>query len=402
MNILEYLLKSRQEISIDDVSYALEDQQILVEGAIKYSLMYMMDGVKLNNISEEMLKEYFDEEFEIMCEIFPENLKNISCFIKTPAFREEEEVGIIYLINSFGYTYSNLNMELINSMRIKELIDKNLIELNNDNLQGIIEFHNDEVIEYVFNNFDEFIENIYEYKIGGQNIINLLKDERVDSNNKKTIIKKISIEKLVEEGICEEILFSINENRIDLSETLILDIISNSKNINLNLKVLDNYWKKVKYEDEYIAKKVISNSLIVENIDDNTFNLNNEGLVQVILEVIIELKIINVIDFSIIESLFRKIMDDDTKIRVIIELLSRDRIDSINKLISILNYPYNDIAKFSKQPRLEYTDQNLELVEILEGKGIISSYSVLNYGEDTIRVNTFRSSESAKKKELVR
>lgn len=75
-NILEYLLKSRHEISIDDVSYDLEDQQILVERAIKYSLMYMMDGVKLNNISEEILKEYFDEEFETMCEVLPENLKN--------------------------------------------------------------------------------------------------------------------------------------------------------------------------------------------------------------------------------------------------------------------------------------------------------------------------------------
>ena len=96
LNILEDLLKSRQEISIDDVSYDLEDQQILVERAIKYSLMYMMDGVKLNNISEEILKEYFDEEFETMCEVLPENLKNACCFIKNPAFREEQEVRIVY------------------------------------------------------------------------------------------------------------------------------------------------------------------------------------------------------------------------------------------------------------------------------------------------------------------
>ena len=61
-----------------------------------------------------------------------------------------------------------------------------------------------------------------------------------------------------------------------------------------------------------------------------------------------------------------------------------------------MNYPYNDITKLSKQPRLEYTDQNLELVEVLDSKGIISSYSILDDGEDTIRVNTFR------KKELVR
>lgn len=100
--------------------------------------------------------------------------------------------------------------------------------------------------------------------------------------------------------------------------------------------------------------------------------------------------------------LFRKTKDDNIRVRVIIELLNVDRIDNINTLISILNYPYNDIAKLSKQPRLEYNNQNLELVEVLDSKSIISSYSILNDGEDTIRLNTFRSSESAKKKELVR
>lgn len=316
--------------------------------------------------------------------------------------KEIEDKYVIKLINSFGYSYSNSNMELINSIRIKELINGNLIELNNDNLQGIMEFHNDELIDYVFNNFDEFIKNIDEYKIGGQNIINLLKDERVDSNNKKTLIEKISIEQLIEVGICEEILFIINENSIYLSETLILDIISNSKNINLNLKVLDNFWEKVQEQDEYLVKEAISNSFILENIDDNTLNLNNEGLVQVILQVIIELRIINDIKFSIIEILFRKTIDDNIRVRVIIELLSVDRIDNINKLISLINYPYNDIAKYSKQPRLEYTDQNLELVELLDNKGIISSYTVLDDGQDTIRVNTFRSSESARKREVVK
>lgn len=352
--------------------------------------------IKLFNI-EENVSTITTEQLQSV-----ERSKNMKLDEDIIYSEEIEDKYVINLINSFGYTYSNLNMELINSMRIKELIDKNLIELNNDNLQGIIKFHSDDIIDYVFNNFDEFVENIDEYKIGGQNIVNLLKDERVDSNNKKTLIEKISIEQLVEEGICEEILFSINENRIDLSETLILKIISNSKNINLNLKVLDNYWEKLQYEDECIVKEAISNSFILGNIDNNTFNLNNEGVVQVILEAIIELKIINGIKFSSIESLFRKTIDDNIRIRIIIELLNSDRIDSINKLISILNYPYNDIAKFSKQPRLEYTDQNLELVEVLESKGVISSYSVLNDGEDTIRVNTFRSRESAKKRELIK
>lgn len=96
LDILENLLNSRQDICIDDVIYDLNDQEIDIQYAIGCSLSYMMNGMKVNNISEEMLKEYFDEEFETMCEILPENLKNICCFIKNPAFREEQEVRIVY------------------------------------------------------------------------------------------------------------------------------------------------------------------------------------------------------------------------------------------------------------------------------------------------------------------
>lgn len=119
LNILEYLLKSRQEVSLDDVSYDLEEQQILIELAIKYSLMYMMDGVKLNNISEEILKEYFDEEFETMCEILRENLKNTCCFIKNPAFREEQEVRIVYHpgLNDAEYLEDSDKIECFNKCK---------------------------------------------------------------------------------------------------------------------------------------------------------------------------------------------------------------------------------------------------------------------------------------------
>lgn len=96
LDILENLLESRQDICIDDVIYDLHDQEIYIQYAIGCSMSYMMDDVKVNNISEEMLKEYFDEEFETMCEVLPENLKNTCCFIKNPAFREEQEVRIVY------------------------------------------------------------------------------------------------------------------------------------------------------------------------------------------------------------------------------------------------------------------------------------------------------------------
>ena len=362
------------------------------DNILYYYEEYGLDRVLINlfNIEDKVLTIIAEELQSI------ERSKDMKLDEDIIYSEEIEDKYVINLINSFGYKYSNLSMKLINNKRIKELINKNLIELNNDNLQEIMEFHNNELINYILNNFEEFIENIEKYTIGGENIIKLLKDQRVDCINKKTLIERISIEHFIEEGICVEILSIINEDRIDLSEEFILGIISNSKDINLNLNVLDNYWEKIQYEDESVVKNAISNSFILENIKTNTFNLKNEGLIKIVLGVIIELEIINTIKFSTLEMLFRKTKDDNIRIRVIIELLNVDRIENIDALISILNYPYNDITKLSKQPRLEYTDQNLELVEVLDSKGIISSYSILDDGEDTIRVNTFR------KKELVR
>lgn len=97
LDILEKLCTSKLAITIDDVSYNQAEQKSIIDYAIKCSIEYMMDGVIGNdNISEDIVKEYFDEEFETLCEVLPDYLEESSCFIKNPAFKEEKEVRIVY------------------------------------------------------------------------------------------------------------------------------------------------------------------------------------------------------------------------------------------------------------------------------------------------------------------
>lgn len=97
LDILEKLCTSKLPITIDDVIYDQEDQKSIINYAIKCSIEYMVDGVIGNDkISEDILKEYFDEEFETLCEVLPDHLEESSCFIKNPAFKEEKEVRIVY------------------------------------------------------------------------------------------------------------------------------------------------------------------------------------------------------------------------------------------------------------------------------------------------------------------
>lgn len=53
----------------------------------------MMEGIIVNkNVSPEGVKAYFEREFEILCEVLPDDLEESSCFLKNLAFKEEQEV----------------------------------------------------------------------------------------------------------------------------------------------------------------------------------------------------------------------------------------------------------------------------------------------------------------------
>lgn len=97
LDILEKLCTSKLPITIDDVTYDQEEQKSSIKYDIKFSIEYMMDGVIWDDkIIDDIVKKYFEEEFETLCEVLPDRLEVSSCFIKNPAFMEEKEVRIVY------------------------------------------------------------------------------------------------------------------------------------------------------------------------------------------------------------------------------------------------------------------------------------------------------------------
>lgn len=97
LDILEKLYTSKLPITIDDVIYDKNEQKDSIECDIKISLEDMIgDIIRDNSISDEIINEYFEEEFDSFCEILQDRLSLSSCFIKNPAFKEEKEVRIVY------------------------------------------------------------------------------------------------------------------------------------------------------------------------------------------------------------------------------------------------------------------------------------------------------------------
>ncbi|MBU3134406.1 hypothetical protein KPL40_18495 [Clostridium gasigenes] len=315
---------------------------------------------------------------------------------------EIEDKFVIKLIDAFGFTYTSLNLESINSNRVKVLVNKNIINFNNKNFKALIKDHHNFFIEYILNNLEGFISNIDEYSLSGQDVIKLLRDIRIDERNRSELINKFTVQTYIDTGITEDVITIINdiENNIDISQEFILELISKSKNLNSNLNLLNNYWQVVKSIDKYYIEESLKNSLTKDNIKNiNGKWISNESLINILLQLISDSNIIETLDINIMKQLFGKTNEDNIRVKVIIELLSRCLTDNIYELISTLNSPYSDISAIGNQLKLEYTEQNLQLVDKLKEKKLISSFVTT---DDSIKIYLFRNNEALKKRELIK
>ena len=97
LNKIRLLQDKGYNIYVKDVIYNEKKQGIEISKAIKQSVNYMKELFNGDDarISDDF-NEYFIYEFDAFCEVIVDKLEPISCYIKNPAFIEEEEIRIIY------------------------------------------------------------------------------------------------------------------------------------------------------------------------------------------------------------------------------------------------------------------------------------------------------------------
>lgn len=88
---------NKNEIYYEDVIYDMKEQikeiQIAVLNAIDYMKELFNDfPIRLS----DNFNEYFVNEFDVFCQVLCDELAILSCYMKNPAFREEDEVRIFY------------------------------------------------------------------------------------------------------------------------------------------------------------------------------------------------------------------------------------------------------------------------------------------------------------------
>lgn len=87
----------KNKVYFENVLYELEDQVDEIKFAIDNAINYMKNMFEYDKVRvSDDFNEYFIEEFDAFCEVVCDDLAEISCYMKNPSFKEEDEVRIIY------------------------------------------------------------------------------------------------------------------------------------------------------------------------------------------------------------------------------------------------------------------------------------------------------------------
>lgn len=87
----------KNNIHFENVLYNLDEQVEEVKLAALNAINYMKNMYNTIPIrSNDDFNEFFIEEFDAFCEVICDDLVEISCYMKNPSFKEEDEVRLIY------------------------------------------------------------------------------------------------------------------------------------------------------------------------------------------------------------------------------------------------------------------------------------------------------------------
>ena len=163
--LLRKVNSNKNDIYIEDILYdkdeQIEDIRLSVNDAVTYMKnLFHDDAVR---VSDDFNK-YFIEEFDAFCEVICDELEISSCYMKNPAFKEEDEVRIFYVPLISEDNHLAIQEELSKTRRFNNYVLKP------------IDFHarNDQIIGYADLSFEKLVQKniISEVIIGPSSRVN--------------------------------------------------------------------------------------------------------------------------------------------------------------------------------------------------------------------------------------
>lgn len=273
---------------IDKVGTIITDINKINDSEIKKQLL---DKSKILATWVNLIEIYVQNENEFLPEItsfinVTENSEELSKIRIHTDVPDEETVNLflislllnedikdnIYsiILSSVPYIYNSLSFENISFEKVKSLIIKNKLTVNNTNYELLKENFENLHILLVENNPNTFIKEIENFEIENEDLLALLESEKISIQVKGKLIEsyEASIFTLDSDLLTQIGKLLLDNNNLNIDNTIITAIGTDS-----NLKVIDkirlfNKWSRI-YDNEDITTFLISLEKPYSSITEN-------------------------------------------------------------------------------------------------------------------------------------
>ena len=156
-----------------------------------------------------------------------------------------------YLIKSIWFwKYPTLAIQDLNSKKVDLMIESTKFELNQNNINSIKEHFPPKHIALIEGNIDDYIENFDKFDTDTNDIIKLLKSQKISIKIKKEIIEKIDYE-LINTNEIAKLIYSIINKKIIRAISYTQNMISNLESLESKVNII------VEQQEEFANEELI-------------------------------------------------------------------------------------------------------------------------------------------------
>lgn len=328
---------------INEVEELAMQQNLLKYMKIQYSAANIISCFKLFDLSKELIDFINSNQIALDYSHIVEE-KDLDIFFKKCLCEMNiEDEKYEQILSNIGKVQTQFNITSISDNKMTILIRVGLIQMNSNNLSFIRKHYKNHLESFIITNFDEYITNLNSYGKDHDEIRMLLMSLRLNEEQKIRIIESANVD--------------INLEGLDISDAIKLLIITEHFDTNNLNYVVSSYAK----ENDDIKKAIRCH--IVENF--YVYKRNHD------------LNMILLLDLLSDESL-----NYDQKTELIegdINQLDNEKLNLILQKIGAVKIASNLFENTSH--RVEYNNENIKIVKILESEGIIEPSEIANGGK---------------------
>lgn len=328
---------------INEVEELSMQQYLLKYTKIQYTAANIISCFKLFDLSKELIDFINSNQTALDYSHIIEEKDLDIFFRKCLCEMNIEDEKYEQILSNIGKIQTQFNIDSISDNKMTILIRMGLIQMNSSNISFIRKHYKNHLESFIIANLDEYITNLNSYGKDHEEIRMLLMSQYLSEQQKIRIIDSANVD--------------INLEGLDVSDTIKLLIITEHFDTNNLNYVVSSYPKENDEIKKAIRCHIVESFYVYERSHDFNITLLLDLLSEEALNFDQKVELVEV-DINRI---------DDKYLKLILQKIGASKIAS--NLFENTNH------------RIEYNNENIKIVKILEAAGIIESPEITNGGK---------------------